>query len=292
MHNLFLMQKCASSNFRKWPTMPQMRLIPIMILIFAAGNLSGILELSQAAGVRITPWILPHFFNLPIMTVVYGFLTTFFFADAPFRDSFSQFLEVRVGKHNWIRGQVLYVLEASAVYAIFYLLITLLVILPRIYITANWGELIRYMAYGQGVTFHLDSYEVSVSGISFYGGILEVFSPLEAMALSMLLLFLVSAFLGLLIFAFQTLFGRGVGVVAAGFLTFLSYFCCYVGWIMFEGRLLYISPVNWICMGYLDILGTGTGPDILYAVAVLTAGIIFFSKVSAEVYCLRDSQNS
>ena len=149
--------------------------------------------------------------------------------------------------------------------------------MPRIYLTSDWGELIRYLAYGGGIKLSEDSYEISVSGISFYSGIIEAFSPLQAMALSMLLLFLVSAFLGLLIFAFQILMGRGTGVVAAGFLTFLSYFCCYVGWIMFEGKLLYISPVNWICMGYLDINGTGIGPDILYAVAVLTAGIIFFS---------------
>ncbi len=291
MHNLILMQKCASSNFRKWPTMPQIWAIPVMILIFAGGNLSGVAALSEATGVRVTPWILPHFFNLPIMLVVYGFLTTFFFANAPFRDSFSQFLEVRVGKSNWIRGQVLYILEASLVYTLFYLSISILIILPRIYLTSDWGELIRYLAYGGGIKLSEDSYEISVSGISFYSGIIEAFSPLQAMALSMLLLFLVSAFLGLLIFAFQILMGRGTGVVAAGFLTFLSYFCCYVGWIMFEGKLLYISPVNWICMGYLDINGTGIGPDILYAVAVLTAGIIFFSKLGVTVYCLKDSKN-
>ena len=285
MRDLILMQKCASANFKKWPAMPQIWGIVGMVLVFSISNLSGVVELSVAAGVRIAPWILPHFFGMPVMLVVYGFLTTFLFSDAPFRDAFSQFLEVRVGKRNWIRGQVLYILEASAVYALFYLAVSVLAILPRIYVTSDWGELIRYLAYGGDAQAVEGSFDVVISGISFYEGILEAFTPLEAMALSLLLIFLVSSFLGLLIFACQILAGRGAGVVAAGFFTFLSYFCCYVGWMMFEGKLFFFSPVSWVSLGYLDIRGVGGGPDVVYAVAVLTAAILCLAELGVKVYC-------
>lgn len=123
MGNFFLMQKCALVNFRKWAVTPQIWITLAAAAIMMNWNLSGVLEYSRASGIRVTPWVLPHFFSMPIMMTVFSAITVVLFAHAPFRDEFTQFLEIRMGKGLWIRAQVLYILEAAAVYTFFYVIV-------------------------------------------------------------------------------------------------------------------------------------------------------------------------
>ena len=254
MRDLVLIQKCAGVNFKKWRTMPQIWMSAVVIAVFACWNLSGVLEYSVASGIRITPWILPHFFCMPAMQGVYAALTIVLFSAAPFRDSFSQFLEIRVGKQRWIQAQMLYILEASAVYVLYYVVITVIMILPRIFVTADWGMLITSLATNPSGP---SDYGITVTGISFAPEIITAYSAPQAMILTMLLMWLVSCFLGFLIFGCHIAFSAETGIILAGFFGFLAYFSNYVGMMTFGTKILYVSPVNWISLGYLDVYGTG-----------------------------------
>lgn len=285
MHRFILLQRCASVNFKKWVSMPDVFLLAAVIAIFLGWNFSGVLAYSDVSGMRISPWVFPFLFSMPIMLLVYGYLTIVFFARAPFRDAFSQFMEIRTGKRTWIEGQLLYIFEASGVYSMYYFLVSFLMILPRIEFTTQWGPCIEQLAYNSMAPY---MYGIKVTGISFYSAVLETFSPIQATILSFLLLYLVTCLIGTVIFFLHILLKPGVGMAVAGFLVFFSYFINYVGRMMLGSWCVYVSPVNWICLGYLDLNGNGQSLDVFYAVMMLLFGNILLGGLGVRIYCLKD----
>ena len=285
MRRIVLLQRCASVNFRKWRSMPDVVFLAVVIVVFLGWNFSGVVEYSLVSGMRIAPWVFPFLFSMPIMLLIYGYLTIVFFARAPFRDSFSQFMEIRTGKRLWIEGQLLYILEASGVYCFYYFLVSFLMILPRIDFTMQWGPFIEQLAYNSMAPYLQG---VSISGISFYNTVVETCSPVQATGLSFLLLYLVTCLIGTLIFFLHIVMKPGAGMAAAGFLVFFSYFINYVGGMMLGSWCVYVSPVNWICLGYLDLQGSGQSPEVLYAVMMLLFGNILLGGLGVRIYCLKD----
>lgn len=286
MRDCALIQKCAFVTFRKWTVTPNIWMTAICIVVFGVWNVSWVLDYSYAAGIRITPWILPHFFSMPIMFLVYGFLTIVLFSGAPFTDRHTQFMEVRVGKRIWILGQFCYILESSAVYTIFYYLVSVLIILPRIYLSLDWGMLITNLAYNSSAAYE---YGIMPSGIFFSSNILENFSPIEATLLTLLFLWLVSSLLGMIIFACHIAFRKGSGIIVTGFFVFLSYFSNYIGPMIFGNQIFNVAFVNWISLIYLNIYDM---PDLLSipcAGMILVIGIMVFGLFGIISYCKKDA---
>lgn len=279
MNKIKWMQKCATANFQNWLVTPKIWIVFGAMAVFCIWNTSGIVEYSREAGIRVAPWIFPHFFSMPVMYFVYGFLTIALFSDAPFRNSLSQFIEIRTGKRLWIQGQCLFIIEASFCYALAYLLLTIVVILPRIYCTGQWGTLIKMMAYNSGT--------YSVRGIIFSSRMIERYSPIQAMLLTFLFVWMVSCFMGMLILVCRIIIGGNAGNVVTGFLVFFSYFAVYTGSLIFGGSIFKFSPVSWI---HLDILGSNMGgyPDKWYAFSFLVIGTIAASIIGIKTYEIRD----
>ena len=286
MRELLLAQKCAAVNFRKWAVTPQIWVTAVVIAIFGVWNLSWVMEYSYASGIRIAPWIFPHFLLIPIMQLVYGYLTIVFFSDAPFRDAFAQFLEIRVGKKLWICGQLLYIVEAALVYSLYYMVITIVMILPRIYVTLDWGKAIEQLCYDREIT---SAYGIVGGALAFAPDILENFTPLQAMVLGLLMLWLVSVWIGVMIFFLHIILKKGAGIAVAGFFVFLAYFSNFVGALMFGNRIFFVSPINWVALGYLNIAGRGDLPDVWYAVSILLVSSVIMGVTGAKVYCVKES---
>ena len=286
MHEFLLAQKCATVNFRKWTVTPQIWVTAVVIAIFGVWNLGWVLQYSYASGIRITPWLFPHFFFIPIMQLVYGYLTIVFFAEAPFRDSFSQFMEVRVGKKVWIYGQLLYIVEAAFIYVLYYMVISVVMVLPRIYISGEWGKAIEQLCYDRQI---ISSYGIVGGGFSFSADIIENMTPLQAMFSALLMLWLVSVWIGVVIFFLHIVLKKGAGIALAGFFVFLAYFSNYAGWLMFGNKLFFFSPINWISMGYLDIAGRGDLPDMLYAISILVVSSVIMGITGVKAYCVNES---
>ena len=274
MHKLQMMQKCASANFRNWMVLPKIWIILGVIAIFSMWNLSGVLEYSADVGIRVTPWVFPYFFSMPVMCLVFGFLTIVLFSEAPFRNPLSDFMEIRTGKRIWIQGQCLFVIEASFFYALTYFLVTVVCLLPRIFVTGQWGKLIQKLVYDG---------EAGVPGMYFSEQVFEGYSAIEATLYSLLFIWLVSAFLGMLVLASHILIGKNAGDIAAGFFAFLSYYSMYVGSMAFGNKIFRVSPVNWINIGTL--LGSKYGmPDKYYAFSFLVIGIVVFGIMGIRGY--------
>lgn len=273
------LQKCANVNFSNFSIEPKTWMIFAVMAIFAMWNLSGVLEYSAEVGIRCAPWIYPHFFSMPTMWVVYGFLTIALFSDAPFRSSFSDFMQIRMGKRIWLLGQCLFVFEASFFYSMVYFLLTIVMVLPRIIVINKWGKLIETFVYSSEASEYL-------LGTYFMKSILEKYSPIEATLLEILIVGLVSCFLGMLILACRILFGGNTGSAVAGFFVFLSYFCVYIGSMVFGNKIYKFSPVSWINIAAFS--GKGGYPDLLYGVSFLLLGITACGVLGSIFYEKRD----
>lgn len=269
------MQKCANVDFSTWSVMPRTWMVLGVMAVFAMWNLSGVLDYSAEVGIRCTPWVYPHYFSMPIMGLVYGFLTIALFSDAPFRSPFSDFLQIRTGKRTWLLGQCLFVAEASLCYSVTYFLLSVIMVLPRIIVMNQWGRLIETFAYSQDASANL-------VGVYFVPDILEKYTPAAATLWTILFVWLVSCFMGMLILACRVLFGGNVGSAAAGFLVFLSYFCVYIGSMVFGGGIYRFSPVSWICISVFR--GSGGGPDMVYGLSFLILGIVACCTVGSMLY--------
>lgn len=269
------MQKCANVNFSNWSVTPKTWIVLGIIAIFSIWNLSGVVQYSVAMGIRCSPWMYPHYFSIPIMWLVYGFLTAALFSDAPFHSAFSDFLQIRTGNYIWLLGQCLFIAEASLCYSLTYFLLSIAAVLPRVIFISGWGKLIETLAYDTEASLHL-------VGVCFLPDVLQKYSPIEATLLTVLMVWLVSCFLGMLILACRILFGRHAGIAAVGFLTFLSYFCTYIGSMVFGQKIYRFSPVNWISISIFQ--ETGALPDVGYSVRFLLLGIILCVAASVPIY--------
>lgn len=268
------MQKCANVNFLNWCTMPKTWIVIGVMSVFSLWNLSGVFEYSVESGIRCTPFIYPHFFSMPVMCLVYGFLTIALFSDAPFHNAFSDFLKIRTGNRIWIIGQCLFVVEVSLVYSLAYFLLSVIMILPRIIVIKQWGTLIELFAFDSEAASHL-------TGICFTGSIIKEYTPIKATLLTIAFVWLVSCFLGMLILMCRIVFGGHVGSAVSGVFVFLAYFCVFIGNLVFGSSIYKISPVSWI---NIDVFRGGDYPDLMYRFSFLITGIIISIIVGSLIY--------
>ncbi len=283
MNRGFMVQTVAAVNFKKWPVQPNVWISFGLYALFSAVNLSWVMEYSAAVKTRIAPWIFPHVFMLPAMLAVFGGTSITLFAGAPFCDGHTQFLRVRAGNGIWLAGQLLYIAEAAAVQVIYQAVLPAILCLPRLFLTTEWGTVIQRLGKMPG---EAANYGILPVGLSFSGTLVTVCPPWKAMLLSMLLTWLVSLFLGMLIFFFNALLWDGAGVPAAFALCVVAYFCTAAGNAFFGTKPLYVSPINWINIAQLSPFGSG--PSVQYAVMVLAAGITLFGTAGYILFLRKE----
>lgn len=277
---------CALVNFRKWRVTPRIYTLAAVIVAFSIWVFSWISDYAAAVGVKAAPWVFPFLLTMPVMFPIYGCLTLLLFCDAPFTDSHTPFLAIRMSRRNWALGQLLYILLASFVYTAFFVLASVLALVPNVQFTAKWGAVLKTLAFDPGSADRLGITRLALID----DPVISQFSPISATLISFGLFWLVSVFVGVLIFFFNIVVGSMSGLIAAGSLAFLSYFSVYVGKLAFGDWICYVSPLNWSSMFFLDWGGTGQAPSPMYAVGVLIGSIVLMGAVSVAVFCRQDLQ--
>lgn len=277
---------CARVNFSKWPVNPRIYTLAAVIVAFSIWVFSWIADYASIVGVPVSPWVFPYLLTPPVMFMIYGCLTTLLYCDAPFVDSHTPFLIIRTSRRNWVMGQLLYIVLAGFVYTAFFVLMSVVVLVPNVQLTADWGSVLKTIAFNPsspnkyGITRMVDIGDPVIS----------MFSAIDATLISFGLFWLVTVFIGVLIFCFNIVIGRMSGLIAAGLFTFVAYFSVYVGPLFFGNKIFFVSPLNWSSMFYLGWNGTGSMPSLIYAVGCLTGTILLMSIVSVVEFCKKDMQ--
>ncbi|GKU77281.1 hypothetical protein [Paenibacillus sp. L3-i20] len=275
---------CARVNFSKWAVTPRIYTLAAVVAAYSIWLYSWISDYASAVGIHVTPWVFPFLFTMPVVFTIYGGLTALLYCDAPFVDTHTPFLIVRTSRLNWMMGQLLYIVLSGFVYTSFFALTSMAALVPNLQFSAGWGMVLKTLAYDPSSP---DRYGITAF-LEVGGPMMSMFSSIEAMLISFGLFWLVTVFIGVLIFCFNVVIGRFSGLVAAGVFTGIGYFSVYVGKISYGNIIYYLSPLNWISMSYLDWGYTGKMPTPTYAISILIGAILLMSIVSIFVFCKKD----
>ena len=283
MTDLKMMLLCTNVNFRKWDVNPRVYTLAVAIIAFLAYHSFGLSQFAADKGVGITPWIFPHLTTPPVMQV-FACLTVLLFCDAPFTDKHMPFLVVRTGRRNWVIGQLLYIILASFIYTAFICVVSIVVLIPNVQFAGDWGILLNSM--GADPRMAPSNVTVFVNG-----EIVTMFSAIEAMLISFGLFWLVSVFIGVLIFFFNIWIEKMSGIIAAGVFIFLSFFSMNHGRLLLGDWLLYITPVSWMNMSSVNFNYSEMAailPSPTYVVISLFGAIVVMGSISVFVFCKKD----
>lgn len=263
----------AQNGIKKWLTNPRVYLIAVLLIAYFHSRISPLYLFCEHYGTKISPYLFPYFMSDDHVVLIASLGALLLFCDAPFIDSEQPYIVLRSGRKKWVAGQIAYIAISSTLFTLFLYLLTLLLLLPWLEFSTEWGKAIGTLAqtttgYDLGITITFDRY-------IFFG-----YSPISATLLSLLLCFSVVFFLGMLMFYLNLRINRMVGTIAGALL---------ILWQLVIRKtataLIRYSPISWMKLGQIDMNGTTVYPNLAYVLIALYAMIVLFAVLS--VLCMR-----
>lgn len=255
--NLFKnMRVICFQNIRKWSTNYRVWVIGLCTIMLLHLFMNGIGIFSQQLGIKVSPWIFPFLYGDRYIKMLFVFPIILLFCDAPFVDENQVYVLLRSKRFSWNLGQVAYIFIASAIYFIFIIICTMIINLPHMTFTMEWGKIYNTLA----STNALDSVDTYMK---FDSTIVRYFTPMQGMGFTFLLSWLCGVFLGLLIYVVNLISKtRTIGIFLAAFFVILS------GVVSGNAELQWFSPVSWISVNTIDIGGMTKYPTFTYIMAM------------------------
>lgn len=173
----------------------------VMVLGLAAAVTSGIDRLMERVGEGITIWMVPHIFSNVFFATFYGLVICYLFSDVPFFNQKELFSIVRQGRICWYLRKIISMILSTFIFTVISFAICILVFIPHISFQKDWGKMIYTMAYSGNLYAYNIMAQPSPAIISKY-------TPLEALLLCFLMVWLISIMIGLLMFTISILVNR------------------------------------------------------------------------------------
>ncbi len=211
-------------------------------------------------------WIFPLIFNARYMRCILNMGIIVLFSDMPTAKSNYYYMLSRSGKGCWVAGQFLYIFSLSAIYYLSLFLICIIVNLRNIEFTSEWGKIFELIGDGQ-----VDiGYKTYLSRT-----IIKLFSPFEATFYTFILYFLMSCFIGNMIFFFNMRFNsKPVGAGLSAILILLDLINIYYP------NLFWYSPLSWSDLEYVNIYQNTNYPSVGYMIFSYSLLILIFFFLS------------
>lgn len=216
----------------------------------------------------ITPWMAPHFFDNKYFVTFYGLIVCYMFSDVPFMNHSEMCFALRKGRRIWCMEKIFAVIMQAFTLTVLTFAATVLVFVPRLRFESDWGSIIDTMAYSENI------WEYNLIG-NPSPVILEKYTPLQAMLLCFLLVWIVSAVIGLLMFVLSLYGSRIAAVSAAVVLTGMN---LSEAKFITSSWLPYVTPFNWCRMGLHDepvFLDVQDYPSLWFCIGLCGVMIIF-----------------
>jgi len=268
MNNIKICFSIATNNIRKWSANPRIYVLLILMVMFSCHYVSPYVSVAKTLGYRVTPWIFPHMVNYFILQRFIMLGLVLLFCDAPFMDNTQPYVIIRSKKTTWAIGQIIYIALATAIYLITLICLCLIILLPTMYFSDGWGKILTTLA---------NSNAGSKFGINYISyNIISSFNPIQAMIFSLILEWLVGILLGLVMFATNMYFKRGVGAIVA---IAIVMFDSFVG----AGSVYVskLSPVSFPRLGIIDSSGISSKPSPAYICMffIISIAVLIFMSI-------------
>lgn len=264
----------TQNGIKKWLINPRVYLIAVLLLAYFHSRISPVYRFCEHYSTKISPYLFPYFMSDDHVVLIAALGAMLLFCDAPFIDSEQPYIVLRSGRKKWVMGQIAYIAVSSTIFTLFLYLLTLLLLLPQLELSKEWGKVISTLVQtttgiDSGITISFDRY-------IFFG-----YSPISATLLSLLLCFSVIFFLGTLMFYLNLRIKRTVGTIVCALLILWQLVIRKT-----SSVLIRYSPVSWMKLGQIDIDGATVYPNLTYVLAALYGMIVIFAVLS--VLCMRE----
>jgi hypothetical protein len=263
-------------DIKKYFKSLRLYLVLFFIFFFMNDYVTNIKSMAESMELDVSPYIYPIFmaewsYRLYILLTIIMFM-----ADAPFRDAAQLYVVQRCGRRKWVNGKIGTIFFLSVIGQIFCWLISVLVLIPDLGISNEWGDVIKTKA------FESSQAVAGTGDVSAVEYIVNTFSPVTATISSLILTILISSMTGMFIFLVNEVTKSQLGLVLALIVSVFDLFVDSLRW------LGYSLPVP-LVMTWMDLSQIYAGEyqagkhSLFYALAVL-AGINL-----VIVYLLRKS---
>lgn len=184
------------------------RAVFLMLFLYMGGLLSPLRDFSKMIDQGISLWLFPVFTNDMVCSMILFCFWCILVCDTPFRNKGYLYYVGRTGKLIWMFGQLLFLLVFSAIYMFSIQIFSMILSLPHLIFTAEWGKTLGTLAYTDAsLSFPMP--------FSLPGSLMSAMSPLEATVYSMLLAWMAAFLLGTVILAINYIGKTTIGAVCA-----------------------------------------------------------------------------
>lgn len=192
--------------------------------------------------------------------------------DVPRQDEAQKYLLIRSGRKAWARGQLYYILSATALYMLALGLIMLFWIAPHLDLTTGWSDtILRFVDGGD---------QVYDSMLNYDPWIVSQYSAIGAMVIEVLLHYICFVMLGFVMCLVNGTVGSRAGfLVAAAPVLADTVITEY-----FSVAINYFSPLTMTRLSCLDYGDEMYRPTVGYAFIVLTLAAILFGWLFVRIY--------
>lgn len=258
----------------------------LLSLLFLELFGGGLRRMAMDQGLNAGPWLIPCLLRAHIYSGCMIVLVVFLYSGVPLCGENQRFLLQRAGHRIWCLGQFLAILVTAFLYPLFLFLGSLLIMLPCLTFSGEWGK-----AYEICANTWADVEEYKLKGNIVSMEMIENYDPAVALLVSMLLLFLLCLLCGLFLFLVNGLTHSSAGVIILSIWTFASSFLNNMSEQKIFRILRRISPEQWLNIenispepGSSGYLGTVVLMVLagVFLMAVLSYYFVIKKKIEAE----------
>lgn len=265
MRSLRAIINICLQDLRKWQRDHRILIIAILLFLLVYDNVRSYRSISLSLNEPPSIWIYPFLYTQYHQKLVFTIPLLLLFSNAPFIDNNAVYVIARCRKSEWHLGQFLYIVISSALYYIYILLWSVILLLPFAELSTDWGRSLKTMA-ATSLTKEMgyDFLDIPAFTIIY-------FTPVQAMWFTFLLSFLMAVMLGTTIYFLNIITNtRYIGSLVGSSIIIFS---CFIENFFTNSFARRFSPVTWITVDKVDVGGLTHNPSFTYCVT-------FFISVS------------
>lgn len=177
----------------------------ICLFIFMKSFLKPLQEFLMETGEKVTPFLFTFFMNGQFCAALVFAGVLLFFIDAPFYDKEKLFVMIRTGRKKWVLGQTFYIIVISVGYMFCWVVMSLLILVPKVTFQNEWGRVWTTLAL-------TDAANQLGFQFSFPSNIILNGKPLQVFLFTFMMGCLICIFYGFCMWFFNLYLGKIVSV--------------------------------------------------------------------------------
>jgi len=241
----------AAINFARWLKDKRVRFVFVFIAYMVWMYIWPFTRYGMKIDGTISGWLLPVMFqayniSIGVSKVILHLGMLLLLCDAPFFSPIMPYMLLRSRRNGWWMGACLYSIAAACVYALFLMLLSMLLVLPVIRFDNEWGSVMNELAFGIKDKPGMDIAIVNEIRIVPRPSIIRYLYPIGAQLYTFVAIWCSFSFLGLLMYLVSLITQNilmGIGI--AGVFVFLDPFVIWLTEDESRRWMELLSPVSW-----------------------------------------------